>query len=77
MSPLADVLVRAGSELPDPGKLSIVALGGLAGTFVGGLLPRIRRLPVERWPQMTSTGTWVGIGLGFIVWFGALAIDRL
>ena len=77
MSLLAEMLVLAATELPDPGKLSIVAFGGLVGTFIGGLVPRIRRLPAERWTPMTAHGTWVGIGLGFALWFGAIAIDRL
>jgi apolipoprotein N-acyltransferase len=74
---LLDAIAPLVSELPDPATFPIVAVAGAAGTLLGGLVPRIRRLPPERVTQLTGTGTWAGIGLGFVIWIGAIAIERL
>ena len=74
---LRESLMLAASEVPAPGTLSFVALAGMVGTFVGGLVGRIRGLSPSEVGHATGTGTWIGIGVGFATWFAALAIDRL
>lgn len=76
MSSIA-AMVALASELPDPGAPWVVGVCGAAGTVLGGLISRIWRMPDDRISQITGTGTWIGLGTGFAIWFAAIAIDRL
>jgi membrane protein YqaA with SNARE-associated domain len=71
------LLILLTSELPDPGRLAMVAYVSLLGGFVGSLIGRLCRRPRERVNEMAADGAFVGFGVAFIGWVVAVAIDRL
>jgi hypothetical protein len=73
----AEFALLLASALPDVGQASFVPLMGSVGFFVGGLLARLRGVPLAARSHWMSVGTWVGIGVGGAIWFLTYAIDRL
>lgn len=69
--------VLLASQLPDPGQLSLAPILGAVGFFVAGFVAYVSGVPNDERARMADLGTWIGIGVGLVVWLLGFAMDLL